>query len=269
MAYRDDKAAWAWFVAALVAIGGGIGWYLYQSREPAASAAAVTGQSAPATQNAEPQVEYPVPASEVADAAAAEPADAGSADSFDGALSQLLGGAPLAGLVYPDRLIHRIVVTVNSLAGEAPPLRLRAAPPVAGKLTVEPTGESFALSAANYARYDAQVALLKTIDAQQFVNLYFRYYPQFQNAYDELGYRGRYFNDRLVQVIDHLLTAADVQEPVQLQLSQGVYRYADPALEELSSGRKALLRMGPEHAAATKAKLREIRNAIVSRARKP
>ncbi len=101
------------------------------------------------------------------------------------------------------------------------------------------------------------------------MNLYFQHYPQFQKAYDELGYRGRYFNDRLVQVIDHLLTAADVQAPVELQLSLGVYRYADPALEELSSGRKTLLRMGPENAAATKAKLREIRNAIVSRARKP
>ncbi len=268
VAYKDDKAAWAWFAAALVLIGGGIGWYLYQAREPATSPVAVTGQSAPATTAAEPQIEYPVPSAEPADAAAAEPATAAEADTFDGALGQLLG-APLDGLLYPDRLIYRIVVTVNSLAGEAPPLRLRAATPVAGKLAVEPAGDKFTLSAANYARYDAQVALLQAIDAQQLVNLYFRHYPQFQKAYDELGYRGRYFNDRLVQVIDQLLTAADVQAPVELQLSQGVYRYADPALEELSSGRKALLRMGPENATATKAKLREIRNAIVSRARKP
>ena len=46
------------------------------------------------------------------------------------------------------------------------------------------------------------VTLMKSMDTQQLADLYFRFYPLFQQAYEDLGYPGQYFNDRLVEAID-------------------------------------------------------------------
>ena len=43
-----------------------------------------------------------------------------------------------------------------------------------------------------------------------------------------------------------------------------LYEYADPALESLSAGQKALVRMGPDNEAKVKAKLRELRRMIAA-----
>jgi hypothetical protein len=43
------------------------------------------------------------------------------------------------------------------------------------------------------------------------------------------------------------------------------YEFADPELSALSSGQKALVRMGPENARRVKAKLRELRAAIAKK----
>jgi hypothetical protein len=47
-----------------------------------------------------------------------------------------------------------------------------------------------------------------------------------------------------------------------------LYEFADPKLERLSAGQKILLRMGRENALKMKAKLREIRETLVSPALK-
>ena len=100
-----------------------------------------------------------------------------------------------------------------------------------------------------------------------------RMYPLLQRAYEELGYPRRYFNDRLVEVIDVLLATPQVNEPVRLRLVEVKgpiaserpwvrYEYADPALESLTAGQKILLRMGPENARRLKAKLAELRGQL-------
>jgi hypothetical protein len=94
------------------------------------------------------------------------------------------------------------------------------------------------------------------------VALYVRFYPLFQQAYKELGYPDRHFNDRAVEVIDHLLAAPEVAGPVALGKPWVMWEYADPALEARSAGQKALIRMGPDNARRLKAKLREIRRQV-------
>jgi hypothetical protein len=101
--------------------------------------------------------------------------------------------------------------------------------------------------------------LVQGVDIDQLGSLYIRYYPLFQQAYEDLGYPGQYFNDRLVEVIDHLLQTPDLQQPIQLKQGKVFYEYADPALEARSAGQKLLMRMGPQNEAAIKAKLKELR----------
>ena len=100
--------------------------------------------------------------------------------------------------------------------------------------------------------------------------LYRRLYPLFQQAYEELGYPGRYFNDRVVEVIDQLLATPEVPGPIKVKLVEvkparpggGLYQFEDPALEARTSGQKIMLRIGPENARKLKAKLTEIRQQI-------
>jgi hypothetical protein len=89
-------------------------------------------------------------------------------------------------------------------------------------------------------------------------------YPLFQQAFVELGYPDGYFNDRLIEVIDHLLEAPEPKGPVKLVSPKVLYEFADPELERLSSGQKMMIRVGPENEARLKAKLREIRAAVAA-----
>ena len=102
------------------------------------------------------------------------------------------------------------------------------------------------------------------LEMEQFVKLYMRFYPLIQEAYDALGYKNRYFNDRFIFVIDHLLKTPEVIGTIQLVQPKVFYEYADPALESLSAGQKILLRIGPANMAILKAKLVEIRKGLAA-----
>ena len=91
-----------------------------------------------------------------------------------------------------------------------------------------------------------------------------RLYPLFQQAYVELGYPNGYFNDRLVGVIDHLLAAPEPKAPIALTQPKVMYEFADPALADLSAGQKIMVRVGLDNEPRLKAKLREIRKALVA-----
>jgi hypothetical protein len=104
---------------------------------------------------------------------------------------------------------------------------------------------------------------------KRLTNVYFHFYPLFQDAYQSLGLPGHYFNDRLVEVIDSLLATPELSTPPDLVRPSVMYQFADPALEALPSGQKVLLRMGPENAAIVKAKLTELRALVTAGAPKP
>jgi hypothetical protein len=105
------------------------------------------------------------------------------------------------------------------------------------------------------------------------VALYLRVYPLLQQAYEDLGYPGRYFNDRVVEVIDNLLATPTPTGPIAVKRftadggssGGGLYVFVDPALETSPAGQKILLRMGRDNAASLTAKLREIRALLVAR----
>jgi hypothetical protein len=101
-------------------------------------------------------------------------------------------------------------------------------------------------------------------DPKALAAVYFRLYPLFQQAYENLGYPGKYFNDRMVQAIDSLLATPDVQGPVELVRPKVFYQFADPKLEALPAGQKVLIRMGPQNASIIKAKLQQLLAAITA-----
>ena len=144
--------------------------------------------------------------------------------------------------------------------------RFRPVIDVDGDVPVIRSGDSIRLAPSNYERYKPWVTGFVSMPPATLVDTYSRYYPLFQESYEDLGYPDGYFNDRLIQIIDHLLATPSVDGPIFLKQPKVFYEFADPKLERLSWGQKALIRMGPENAAAVKKQLRAIRDELLSRA---
>jgi hypothetical protein len=178
-------------------------------------------------------------------------------------LAGLLGKPAIAKFLNLDEVVRRIVATVDNLPRESYATRLNPVKPIGGLFIASGSGDKLAIAPGNAARYAEFVKLAESVDSAQAVALYLRFYPLFQQAYRDLGYPDGYFNDRLVDVIDHLLATPEVRGPVALVTPHVLYEYASAELEERSSGQKAMLRMGPENATRLKAKLRELRAELI------
>lgn len=234
---------------------------------PAPAVASTAGAETPVT----PAVRHPIGDAGVAAAASsALPLSSASDADVAAALGELTGGAGLANLLIPTRIIDRIVATVDTLPRHAGFGRdvLPLHPP-RGAFATSATPNGQVIAADNAARYAPYMALLGQVDAQKLVAWYVRAYPLFQAAYRELGYPNGYFNDRLIVAIDDLLAAPVPPQPPAVQPTKAHYTYVDPALEALSTGQKLMLRTGAANAALIKAKLREIRAALVGHGPRP
>lgn len=270
MASPSDKPI-IWASAAAVVLGA-VGIYLYAHRGTPptilpASAPEVRGapvvEAPPASA---PLIEHPVPA---ASAPGDQPALTleHSDRPFHEALAALPGAQGLEQLLVPDNLIRHIVVTVDNLSRKKVAVEQRPFKPTAGAFRTLSNGDQLAISPENYARYLPFIKLVSAADMQRLVQLYYHFYPQFQAAFDDLGYQDAYFNDHLIALIDHLLATPDVTGSVALVQPNVMYRYADPALEALSPGQKTLIRMGPVNEALLKARLRDLKTQLLAQQR--
>ena len=184
-------------------------------------------------------------------------------------LTGMLTAETLNTLFNTEEFARRFVVTVDNLPAPKLPRQHMLFKRVPGQFLVTGEDEAHIIAADNVARYAPYVQLAQRIETRRLVNVYERFYPLFQQAYAELGNPDAYFNDRLVEVIDHLLETPVVAEPLRVVRPKVFYLYADPELEALSAGQKALLRMGSANAAPLKAKLREVRSALTGGGRDP
>jgi hypothetical protein len=250
-------------VLLLMSIAVGFGLYrLFQPTPPPRVAAPPATAVPPATRS-EPVAAFPLPG-ETPQAAMAAPAQAPAEAmaAFERDLAALVDPAALARFFDRTTLVRRLVSTVDNVASDELPLRVRAVLPIGGAFAVSKDADGPVIDPANARRYQPFVALLESIDTRRAVELYVAHYRLFQGEYRGQGSPDRYFNDRLVAAIDHLLATPDVRGPIRLVQPRVLYRFADPRLEALSAGQKALLRTGPDNAARIKARLRAVRAEI-------
>jgi len=237
-------------------------WYMTATPTVAPPPVAETPEPAPPAPVA-PKIEYPIERAEAEPGPAPQATLDASDPAMREALAQLFKGNKLPEFVQPMSLIRNIVATIDNLPRSKAAPRLWPVQPTPGALSTINAGDNLVIAPNNSVRYAPFVALVHAVDSKQLVAIYVRFYPLFQQAYRELGYPDGYFNDRLVAVIDHLLATPDVKPPIALVQPKVLYQYADPELEALSAGQKAMLRVGPDNAAVLKAKLREIRFRVV------
>jgi Protein of unknown function (DUF3014) len=259
------------FVVLLV-FGGGLVWWQHQrsAREVAETPkpAVAPAPPAPAPPPA-PAVRHPLPAAPAGGLPALDRSDS----YLQNALADLLGRQQLRAFLHLDGVVRRFVATVNNLAADDASASLWPVKTTEGGFETEPRDGGMAIGVRNGDRYVPFVRFVEGIDPRRAVALYLRVYPLLQQAYEDLGYPGKYFNDRVVEVIDNLLATPSPAGPIAVKRfaaeggppGGGLYVYVDPALEAGSAGQKILLRMGRDNAAALMAKLRELRAQIAAR----
>jgi AcrR family transcriptional regulator len=108
------------------------------------------------------------------------------------------------------------VLTIDNLPGDTMSMQYRAVNAIGGPLRVERRGPATYLAATNASRYDDFVRMAASIDTKRLVGLYKRFYPLFQQEYSSIGYPDRHFNDRLVEAIDDMLAAPNLEGPAEL-----------------------------------------------------
>ena len=169
-----------------------------------------------------------------------------SDQSIQTALNSLLSEESINRLFNKDNFIQKFVATIDNLPEKRLPRALLPIKAPKGKFLVSGTPEAPQTSSRNYKRYSSTLLLFEAIDADLAIKIYVYFYPLFQTAYEQLGYKNAYFNDRLVYVIDHLIETPNPPDPIQLAQPAVLYTYADPDLEKRSAGQKILLRLGQE-----------------------
>lgn len=265
-------------VLVVALLGAGAYWGWQSLRAPVASVT-VTASPAPDAAVSTPPlsppvadgraIEYPVnPVAELP--VLGTPAEANA--FFGKVLADLLGKKNLLAFIQFDEFARRVAATVDNLGRSQAPAALWPVNPTPGRFATLAArgGAGVVISPDNDLRYAPFVQFVEAVDAKQAAALYGRLYPLFQRAYEDIGFPGRYFNDRLVAVID-LLLAVPVQAgplPVSLLEVRGSvpslrpwvrHEFVDPALQSLSSGQKILLRTGPVNHRRLRAKLIEFR----------
>jgi hypothetical protein len=252
----------------IVAILVVVGVFFYREKQardavsaPAFSSAPVASATSSTAVHDAPLVQHPIgPAG--ASSAALPPLDQSDDEVLAGLLALTSDGA-LKSLLRPEAIVSRMVSTIDALPKQSVGMNVVPLRTPTGRFQVVPDDGNFVASRKNVDRYATYMYVADRVDPKAAAAWYKRNYPLFQQAYRDLGTNG-YFNDRLIEVIDHLLAAPEPKGNQQLLPEKVGYVYANQALEQLSVGQKFMIRVGPENEAKLKAKLRALREAIVA-----
>lgn len=238
------------------------GYFYWQHLQPKPQVTQVYAPPAAPVAIPKPEVRQVIEPAPVATATPLPQLDQSDSYLFD-AMANLIGDKTLEKLLHTKRIIHNIVATIDNLPRRQVSANVLPIAQPAGKFLVTGKQDALTISPDNAARYSPYVRLAEVVDSKKLVELYVRLYPLFQQAYAELGYPKKYFNDRLLEVLDDLLAAPNIKEPIQLVQPSVRYKFADPDIEALSIGQRVLVRVGNSNEARIKAKLLEIKQELM------
>lgn len=169
-------------------------------------------------------------------------------------------------MIVEEQLLERLVTTINSLDGDPVPLRFRPLDHVPGLPRLEGEDEDRRLPGEVDPRYRPYRALFDRFEAVELAELFDRYEPAIEQSWQALGeHSGQSFRARLIEVLEHLADFEVPPERPAVHRPKVLYEYIDPELEQLSWGRKALIRIGPENASEVQRKLAELARQLARR----
>jgi Protein of unknown function (DUF3014) len=248
---RRRSRAW---LAALGLLPGIVGLvYVYvaylRERPPAQTARLATDVDMSGPSTRAPAVDEPLPSLDASDALVRE-------------LGRRLTSHPeLAAWLATDRLVRTFVASVDGIAGGlSPAKRFRGQAP-SEAFRAAGSRQSLYIDPRSYSRYDRFADIVGSIDAQGAAAVYRRLKPLMQQAYGELGYVDRDFDEAMRNAMGALLAVPVEEGRVELIVRSVAYEYVDPELESLTPAQKQLFRMGPRNVKIIQNKLGELAKA--------
>jgi hypothetical protein len=186
-----------------------------------------------------------------------------ASDAFMRKLAAALSTNPQwAKWLLTEGVVRQLVASTDNIAeGRSPNPHLGFLAPKQPFRATE-RSEAPTIDAATFHRYDLVADVIASLDAKGCARVFEETRPLFQDAYKELGYPDRKFEDTLAKAIRHLLATPEPPTAPSVRPSVKSWKLADPRLEALSPAQKQLLRMGPENVKKIKQKLRELAEAM-------
>lgn len=254
---RDERRSsyWpiAWVVLLLLAALLGVYFGFFRGDKEAPPPPIATSRpETPSEMPAESEAEEPIelPALDASDALVRE------------LVSQLSERPELVSWLATDELVRRFVVAVDNVAeGKSPRGHLPFLDP-GNDFRADASGDIVVVDPSGYARYDSIGQLFASLDPAAVARLYRVLRPLCDQAYRELGYPNRRFDDTFNRAVDLLLATPIPQGEVALTEGVSGYEFADPSLESLAPAQKHLLRMGPVNAGRVQRHLRAVRSEL-------
>jgi len=163
----------------------------------------------------------------------------------------------LAWLAGTGLVRNFVVAVVNISNGRTPAPQLARLRP-AGAFAVTERNSAIAAAPQAFDRYSMLTAAVLSVEPAAAADLYATLKPLIEMAHRDLGYPDTPFDATLERAIVHLLGTPIPGEPVALTRAGGLYVFANPELESLSSAQKQLLRFGPSNARAIQTSLRSL-----------
>lgn len=180
-------------------------------------------------------------------------------DSFvlDG-LRAMQNGVALVRLLANEQLVRKFVVYVENVSRGGFPQTELPYRPLGKEMPVSNIDDNlYVMDPSAHARFDDVVNTFVALDTQQAMVFYRALSPLFQQAYAEIGFRDVNFDDTMRRALTRVISASDVEGPLQLVKPKVMYLYADSRIETLSAVNKQLVRLGPENSEKLKDKLRQ------------
>ncbi|MCZ4337912.1 DUF3014 domain-containing protein [Shewanella colwelliana] len=175
---------------------------------------------------------------------------------------EVANGMKIDPLLVEEDLIRHFVVFVDNLAqGE---LARKVSPLKAPNrnFTVSDVTDKTYLNPDSYHRYDLYADFVTNLDEAQLATTYKQVSPLLSEAFEELGYGDKPFDERMIEAIDIMLAAPIIEQAIELDSVSVNYQFVDPELEALPNAQKLMIRMGPENSKKIKAALRKLKKQL-------
>lgn len=161
-----------------------------------------------------------------------------------------------------DEILRRVSVMAASFARGKVLRDKLAIPGARGSFVTEQRGERIYLGVANFSRYDTLVDTVAALDVEALARWFRRYEPLLQQAWGELGDGEGDVRGAILQGLDVLIAAPDLQGDIELVQPSVFFRYADPAIEALPDSQKLMIRIGPGNREVVRRKAERLRDAL-------
>jgi Protein of unknown function (DUF3014) len=261
------------WIALLIALGllGGLGYYVLNPTETTPVEQLpephITEKTEPVVTDTTPQ---PKPKPEIPQQAQPKTETAFVLPSLDNSdidaskqLTSLTTDKKLTEWFHTEHVIRRGVTLIDGLSRGLLLNKMHKTPGPKGTFVVIKEGNKLWVDPANYQRYAYLTKMVESIDSNKLVNLFHLFRPLLEEAYSELGYPAKDFDNTVIAALDQVLTTPIYTTPIALTQESVRYKYADPTLENLPPLQKQLLRMGPENTQIIQGKAQILRKALL------